>query len=183
MKCPCCGAKGKNLVKVCRSCGEAFASQDLLELNQLEYLVSETATWSEVADKRSHYVQHLENLRERLERFKPTEPAEVAEEKPVITPETKAPEPPRPESKPAPAATAPAKVAEPIRTAPAPSPKPAAKPKPAAPPREKVPFDQWLLSERNIKLALYSGGLLLVIAGIIFIGVNWTRIPGTAGPN
>lgn len=45
-------------------------------------------------------------------------------------------------------------------------------------PKEKVPFDQWLLSERNIKFALYSGALLLVIAGLIFIGVNWTRIPG-----
>lgn len=49
---------------------------------------------------------------------------------------------------------------------------------PPQPPKEKVPFDQWLLSERNIKIALYSGGLLLLIAGIIFIGVNWTRIPG-----
>jgi hypothetical protein len=36
-----------------------------------------------------------------------------------------------------------------------------------------------LLSERNIKIALYSGGLLLVLAGLIFIGVNWTRIPGS----
>ncbi|MCK4472288.1 MAG: hypothetical protein KAW49_10930, partial [Anaerolineae bacterium] len=34
------------------------------------------------------------------------------------------------------------------------------------------------MSERNIKIALYSGGLLLVLAGLIFIGVNWTRIPG-----
>jgi hypothetical protein len=56
------------------------------------------------------------------------------------------------------------------------TPKP--KPAPPEPPKEKVPFDQWLLSERNIKIALYSGGLLLLIAGIIFIGVNWTRIPG-----
>jgi uncharacterized membrane protein len=29
-----------------------------------------------------------------------------------------------------------------------------------------------------LKIALYTGGILLVIAGLIFIGVNWTRIPG-----
>lgn len=64
---------------------------------------------------------------------------------------------------------------------PIPSPEPVpplAEPAPPKPPKEKVPFDQWLLSERNIKIALYAGGLLLVIAGLIFIGVNWTRIPG-----
>ena len=49
--------------------------------------------------------------------------------------------------------------------------------KPIAP-KEKVPFDQWLLSERNIKIALYSGAVLLVLAGIIFIGVNWARFSG-----
>ena len=66
---------------------------------------------------------------------------------------------------------------------PIPSPEPAppkAEPAPPKPPKEQVPFDQWLLSERNIKIALYAGGLLLVIAGLIFIGVNWTRIPGPA---
>jgi hypothetical protein len=50
-------------------------------------------------------------------------------------------------------------------------------PRPKFPP---VPFDQWLLSERNIKLALYSGGILLVLAGLIFIGVRWAYIPGPA---
>jgi hypothetical protein len=49
-----------------------------------------------------------------------------------------------------------------------------------APRKEAVPFDQWLLSERNIKFALYTGGSLLVLAGIIFISVNWMRIPGPA---
>ena len=49
---------------------------------------------------------------------------------------------------------------------------------PARPAPPPVPFDQWLLSERNIKIALYTGGLLLVLAGLIFIGVNWERFPG-----
>ncbi|HUN22517.1 MAG TPA: hypothetical protein PK299_05210 [Anaerolineales bacterium] len=48
----------------------------------------------------------------------------------------------------------------------------------AKPPRESIPFDQWLLSERNIKIALYSGSLLLVLAGIVFIGVQWNKISG-----
>jgi len=54
---------------------------------------------------------------------------------------------------------------------------------PAAPPPPKaarVPFDEWLLSERNIKIALYSGALLLVLAGIIFIGSRWGQLGGPA---
>lgn len=47
-----------------------------------------------------------------------------------------------------------------------------------SPPAPPVPFDQWLLSERNIKLALYSGGFLLLLAGLIFVGVNWAYLPG-----
>lgn len=43
-----------------------------------------------------------------------------------------------------------------------------------------MPFDQWLLSERNIKLALYSGGFLLLLAGLIFVGVRWAYLPGIA---
>ncbi|MBI5714464.1 MAG: hypothetical protein HZC38_13735 [Chloroflexi bacterium] len=52
---------------------------------------------------------------------------------------------------------------------PKPTPTPAPQPKP-----DPVPFDQWLLSERNIKIALYLGGLLLLLAGLIFVGINWT---------
>src|SRR4030067_3796041 len=69
-----------------------------------------------------------------------------------------------------------ASQAAPVTRVLAPTPEPT--PKPKAPPKESVPFDQWLLSERNIKIALYMGGALLVLAGIIFIGVNWMRIPG-----
>jgi hypothetical protein len=59
-----------------------------------------------------------------------------------------------------------------------PPPPSAAPAKPPSPPKEIIPFDQWLLSERNIKFALYTGGLLLVLAGIIFISVNWTKFQG-----
>jgi hypothetical protein len=43
-----------------------------------------------------------------------------------------------------------------------------------------VPFDEWLLSERNIKTALYTGALLLVLAGIIFIASKWGELGGPA---
>ena len=76
------------------------------------------------------------------------------------------------------------KTAAPHTTTAAPVPaaavEPRAEPKPIAPPKPQVPFDQWLLSERNIKLALYSGGFLLLLAGLIFVGVNWTYLPGVA---
>jgi hypothetical protein len=57
---------------------------------------------------------------------------------------------------------------------------PAPPAEPAVPPAkaERISFDQWLLSERNIKIALYSGGLLLVLAGLIFVGVNWVYFSG-----
>jgi hypothetical protein len=62
-------------------------------------------------------------------------------------------------------------VAPPPQEAASPKPKPVSAPQPKP---EPVPFDQWLLSERNIKIALYLGGLLLLLAGLIFVGVNWS---------
>ena len=157
MNCPNCGAPEKARVKVCGSCGEAYASQDLLELRQLEYLIEETASWGVPETTRSPYVQRTQGLRDRILR-RPPPPAAAA------PPVAAAPAP-------APAVAGPA---QPVPAA-AQAVKAPARP---APPKEPVPFDQWLLSERNIKLALYVGGALLVIAGIIFVGVNWTRIPG-----
>jgi len=231
MHCPKCGAAEKTRVKVCSSCGEAFASQDLIELHQLEFLMKETSSWNVAEGVRLPYKKRLLILQERLKGLK------LSELKPQVEPATTISA-----GKAALSTTAQMKAnirsgpgpdyqiygkldkgasAEVIGTSPgrkwlavrvptsmspdgrgwvaanftdaahtenlpvvqAPSappkaaPKPAAVPKPPAP-KEKVPFDQWLLSERNIKFALYGGGLLLVIAGIIFIGVNWTRIPG-----
>jgi len=149
MKCPNCETPEKARLKVCRSCGEAFADEDILAYHQLEYLVNETASWSAVEKYRVPYIEKLKTLRDRLRGVPAAEPQPV--------------EP----AAPAPVIEAPQVIPEAV--------KPVAKPEP---PKEAVPFDQWLLSERNIKIALYSGGLLLVLAGLIFIGVNWTRIPG-----
>jgi hypothetical protein len=147
MKCPNCGTPGlEKVVKKCRACGEAFASEDLIELYQLEFLVERTSGWPGVTTYRNTYVNRLKDLRERLRRKveeRVAEPAPAVSVKAAATP-------------------APASVSAPV------------------PVKESVPFDQWLLSERNIKIALYVGGFLLFIAGAIFVGVNWGRIPGPA---
>ncbi len=140
MKCPACGFPERARVKVCPECGNAYATEDLLALSQLEFLLKESAAWELAEGLVTPYVERLEALRARLQPPPAPEPALAVE----VVPE----------------------------------PEVAAAVAPAAPPREKVPFDQWLLSERNIKLALYGGGVLLLLAGIIFIGVQWTRIPG-----
>ena len=159
MQCPNCGNLEKSRVRVCPACGTVYASQDLLELRQLEYLLGETAPWPGVEAFRQPYAEQMESLRSRLLGPKTTQPS-VAEapqlvvETPLVQPTLPAPPPASPPPLPPPAV-----IAE--------------KPK-----KEALPFDQWLLSERNIKFALYSGGLLLVIAGLIFVGVNWRWLSG-----
>lgn len=155
MNCPSCGAKEKTSVKFCNSCGEAFTSQDLLELYQLEYLVKETARWKGVESRRKLYEKRLKDLRVRmLKRDTDSDESGVEiEAAPKLKTNEGIPEP--------------ALSPQTIQTS------------HNAPPRERVSFDQWLLSERNIKIALFSGGVLLLLAGLIFVGVNWTRIPGS----
>ena len=159
MKCPNCGAEEKTLVKICSDCGEAFVSQDVLELNQLQFMVDEMTQWEVPENIRQVYTQRLETLRQRLTR-RPMPVSEATVE------------------------TAPAEIQVPVpetlAVAAAVAAQEPAAVEPEAPPKEKVPFDQWLLSERNIKIALYSGGALLVLSGLIFVGVNWARIPGPA---
>ena len=149
MNCPNCGTPEQGRIRECRNCGTHYASEDLLELRQLEFLIAETAPWPEGEVRSKPYAERLAALKARI---LPQLPPAAAEVLPIET-----------IAKPAPAAAVPS--IEPAST-------------PAAP--EPVPFDQWLLSERNIKFALYSGGALLVLAGLIFVGVNWTRIPGPA---
>ena len=153
LKCPNCGTPEKTRVKVCHSCGEAFANEDMLELQKLEFLVEETSGWDVPEKLRYPYLEQLKSLKDRLVRISPVPVVEEIPEPEVLDVVVEAP---------LPAA---------VEAAPLPQKKP-------APPKEKVPFDQWLLSTRNINIALYTGGLLLILAGLIFIGVNWTRIPG-----
>lgn len=157
MRCPHCDADGK-AVRVCATCGEAFATQDLERLDQLTYLLAETAEWEIPAAVRQPYQDELQALQQRVRRRPAAEPA------------------------PAPVVTAPIEAVVAVSAEPDPTPVPptTATPSPSTTPQraDSEPFDQWLLSERNIKIALYAGGAMLVIAGLIFIGVNWTRIPG-----
>lgn len=136
MHCPNCGTPEKARVRVCGNCGESYASVDLQEYRQLQYLLNETATWKIPNKKLEPYSKKLETLKKRL----PTDGT-------ITT------------------------VLEPAPPVEIPKPK-------VEKPKEKVPFDQWLLSEKNIKTALYGGAGLLILAGLIFIGINWTRIPG-----
>ncbi len=168
MKCPNCGNAGvTRAIKRCRSCGESYAMQDLLELHQLQFLLKETASWEGTEAQRERYARRLEKLQARLVPPKPAEP-DIAVAKPAVTEAVAAPAP-----KPVAAQVSAIPATEPEVAKPKPEPPP-----PLAPPKEKVPFDQWLLSERNIKIALYSGAALLVAAGLIFIGVTWGRMSG-----
>jgi hypothetical protein len=144
MKCPNCGTPEQGRVRVCPTCGTAYALEDLQELRQLEFLLAETATWPEADVRSKPYTERLAALKSRI---LPMPPPAAAGAAPQIA---------------------------------APLPEPEIEPLPARPAPEPIPFDQWLLSERNIKIALYSGGALLVLAGLIFVGVNWARIPGPA---
>ena len=162
MNCPKCGQEEQARVKVCPGCGESYASEDLQTMRQLEYLLQETATWEGMEEQRSPYQEKLDRLRARLVR-------------PVL---------PRPTPTPAPDLAAVLATPEEIilvKPAPIASPEAAIVQEPPAEKvalKEKVSFDEWLLSERNIKFALYGGGVLLFIAGIIFVGFNWARLSG-----
>jgi hypothetical protein len=172
MDCPKCGAQGlTRAIRRCTRCGEAYVAEDLEELTKLGFLIEETAGWEGIEALRQPYVERLEALRARLERRAPAKP-EAAVPAPVVAGAVVAP---APAPAPAPARATAIPAAEPAAARPGPAPAP-----PPAFPKEKVPFDQWLLSERNIKIALYAGALLLVAAGMIFVGVNWARIPGPA---
>ncbi|MFN2196444.1 MAG: DUF2157 domain-containing protein [Anaerolineales bacterium] len=197
MNCPSCGTPQKIKARICHACGEAHAVEDLTELASLRFLLQETSRWN-VPDKlRQPYLKRLRNLEKRMQigtkevpqsastspaspyarTAQPVQPThtEVKAQPAVVARSEK----PAMEAQPAAAAALPAAQTKAAAAA-APPARPATRPAaaPPKPPREKVPFDQWLLSERNIKIALYSGGILLLLAGLIFIGVNWTRIPG-----
>ena len=134
MDCPHCGTPEQARVRVCRSCGTAYASEDLFQLRGLEYLIKETASWPGAEARRVPYVQALAALKSCLT-LNATSAA-------IITSAAAVPAGSSLPSEPA------ARVAEPV---PPSAPRVAT---PAAPPPPAVPFDQWLLSERNIKLAL-----------------------------
>ena len=156
MHCPNCGTPEQARVRVCSTCGTTYASEDLLALRQLEFLLHETETWPDAALRRQPYAGQLAELKARI---LPAAPLTVETPSAPLVDATQ----------PMAAVTRPA--ADPLASA---------VPAPVQPRPQPVPFDQWLLSEQTIKGALYSGGALLVLAGLIFVGVNWARIPGPA---
>src|ERR1700687_4773733 len=66
MNCPNCGAAEQARARVCQSCGTAYASEDLLELRQLEFLLEQTAAWPEGAARRQPYDARLAALKARI---------------------------------------------------------------------------------------------------------------------
>jgi len=150
MQCPHCGAVESERVRRCQTCGNVYALEDLVEVSRLEFLLAETAVWPEADVRSQPYADRLAALKARL---LPAPPASVVTQAPAA------------EAIPQPTHPQPQLKAGPVLARPVPKP---------------IPFDQWLLSERNIKIALYTGGMLLVLAGLIFVAVNWARIPGPA---
>ncbi len=150
MNCPNCETPEQVRVRVCGTCGTIYASDDLQILRQLEFLLKETADWHEAETRRQPYVQTLAALKARI--------------LPTLTA--------------APIAALNAQAVAPLTSSAQPA--VAVEPAPIArePKTPAVPFDQWLLSEGNIKIALYSGGALLILAGLIFVGINWAYLPG-----
>ena len=66
MKCPNCGTLEQGRVRVCQTCGTAYASEDLLELRQLEFLLIETASWPEADLRSKQYADRLDALKARI---------------------------------------------------------------------------------------------------------------------
>ncbi len=158
MNCPNCGNPEKTRAKICTSCDSIYVNEDLEQYQKLEYLVKETSDWKVAKKIRKPYLDKLQKLKEKLL------PSPAVPE-PVLAPVTI--------SKSIKIANA---TDQPIMKS---NIKPISKEKPIPkPPKEKIPFDQWLLSERNIKFMLYSGAALLIVAGLVWIGVRWNNFPG-----
>jgi hypothetical protein len=83
MKCPNCGVNELYIVDRCPNCQLSFPSQDLFELNQLEFLLKETLTWPQAEPLRKPYAERLEALRTRLMPPKPA-PEPVSKPAPVV---------------------------------------------------------------------------------------------------
>src|SRR5438046_2608977 len=66
MHCPNCGATEQARARVCQSCGTAYASEDLLELRQLEFLLEQTAAWPQAEGRRQPYGERLAVLKARI---------------------------------------------------------------------------------------------------------------------
>ena len=107
MNCPNCGQPETARVKECPACKEAYASQDLMALRQLEFLLQETASWEISEALRTPYKQRLEALQSRLARPEPG--PDLPEPKPEPVPAVKV----RPDPKPAPVKVTPKPVPPP----------------------------------------------------------------------
>lgn len=156
MDCPNCHAPQPAQKHTCPTCHLTYTDNDLLHLRQLEFLLEATESWPGLEAQQSGYAQELASLRAK---FLPPRPE---------------PGQPMPGLSPGPAAQAEASAPAAMPPAAATAAKPSARTFSTA----AASFGQWLFSEGLIKLALYSGGFLLVLTGLIFIGATWSIMPG-----
>ncbi len=163
MNCPNCGHPETAQVKVCSNCGEAYASQDLLELRQLEYLTQEATALGIPEAKLAPYAEKLGALRARLVRPLPAREAAVAAPTPLpVVEEAPIPAPPAPAAKPtvppAPLVTRPV-----ASQAPPPAPAPAVE-VPAAPP--PPPAMEEMPKTGSVYPRIAAAGLALALIGL-----------------
>ncbi len=130
MKCLNCQTAILEKIQVCHTCEANYTNAEIVEMLQLQFLLTESLAWPNFSQQRAIYAQRWQDLQHRLKtaRENGADPStlEVIEDRPT-------PEP--------------------------------------------IPVSQWLFSETMIKLALYGGGFLLVLAGLIFIGATWSKLP------
>ena len=149
MNCPKCSNLLSNDSLICPHCATEFTLEEWTTLQQHAWLLTETAEWKpfDWQNRRRAIAQRYATLRTRWQSPQLADEAVVSAEIP---------------SGATPAVPTPAEAI--------PSPE-------SPPPRERQSFDQWLFAENTIKTALYSGAFLLILAGLIFVGANWARIP------
>lgn len=149
MNCPVCETQLKT--PRCDVCKTEFNSAEFNKLRQLAYLLRATNDWTpeNLVERRTQYIEA--NARFREQAFA-TQRAQWHAQQHVEPPDIVA-------EAPDPASDNGQQIADNAH-----SPQPT--------------FEQWLFSENTIKTALYSGAFLLILAGLIFVGANWSNLPG-----
>ena len=152
MNCPNCSQLLNNDSRICPHCATEFSLSDWTALQQYDFLINQTSDWQPYnwQSRRREIVNRYNSLRTKWQSADAAAPSPIAD-----TLETSEQKPTTPAVEPSPS----------LHVSPSPHPVP------------KQSFDQWLFSENTIKTALYSGALLLILAGLIFVGANWARIP------
>ncbi|MGB1249800.1 MAG: SCO7613 C-terminal domain-containing membrane protein [Candidatus Promineifilaceae bacterium] len=173
-------------------CETAFSRAEFDKLRQLDYLLRATEDWSpnNMIERRQRYMEANAQFREQafarvreMWRLKMSPPEKAPLPKIEPLPEAVLPTEKSPQTAESlPVQKEPIEAVVPVASAEAAKLQPIAAQ--ATPQTQSVPsppkrtFEQWLFSENTIKSAIYSGAALFILAGFIFVGANWSRLPG-----